>query len=129
MKNFIFLFWFSAISIVANCQEIAPVKATISGYKSRDTIRIDDFMKFSEISLNNKNYSILNFTLLYSDSGFDHEIDSYSNKITDEMKNAISALKNNEEKIRYIVFRNITVQMPPNNKLKIEDLILGLKMK
>jgi hypothetical protein len=128
MKNYLISLSLLAISIMANCQESSSIIAGIEGYKAKDTIKVGDFLKTAEISLNNKEYQILNFTFFYYDAGYDYEIISNSNKITDEMKKGISGIKNEDTKFRYIVFKNITVQTPQKNKIQIGDVIYCLKM-
>jgi hypothetical protein len=128
MKNYLISLSFLAISIMANCQESSSIIARIEGYNAKDTIKVEDFLKTAEISLNSKEYLILNFTFFYSDAGYDYEIISNSNKITDEMKKGISGIKKQDAQNRYIVFKKITVQTPQKNKIEIGNVIYCLKM-
>jgi|WetSurSiteA1Bulk_404760.scaffolds.fasta_scaffold29856_2 hypothetical protein len=127
MKNYLISLSFLATSIMVNCQDISSIKARIGDYNDKDTINVADFLKQTEISLNSKEYLILNFTFFYSYGGYDYEIFSNSNRITDEMKKGISGIKNKDAKVRYIVFRNITVQTPQKNKVGIGNLTYCLK--
>ena len=70
-------------------QNIDNAQAMIDGYKSKDTIKTADFLKLSEITLNNKDYWIVSFTMLYTFGAYDIEPGSASNKITDVMKGAL----------------------------------------
>lgn len=128
MKKLIFSLLFIAVSLIAICQDNANLSANIAGYKANDTIRIVDCIKLSEISLNNKGYSIVSFTLLFSDNGYDFEFVSNSNKFTEEMKNALSKLKLKNDVPKYMVIKDINVQSSQNKKVKIENLFYKLKM-
>lgn len=66
--------------------------------------------------------------MLFSNNGYDFEFVSNTNIITDEMKNALSKIKNKDSKIKYIVIKNITVQTTQNQKTKIDDLVYKLKL-
>ena len=79
-------------SLLANCQDSSKLMATIAGYKPNDTIRLAECPKLTEITLNNKDFSVLSFTLFFSNKGYDYEIVGKSSKITDEMKNALSKI-------------------------------------
>ena len=128
MKKLVFSLLFITVSLIAICQDNANLNANIAGYKANDTIRIADCFKLSEISLNNKGYSIVSFTLLFSDNGYDFEYVSNSNKFTEEMKNALSKLKLKADVTKYMVIKDINVQSSQNKKEKIENLFYKLKM-
>ena len=128
MKKLVFSLTFIAISLIANCQDKANIQAVIAGYKSNDTIQMADFLKLSEISLNNKDYWIVGFTMLFKDGMYDIELGSDSNKITVAMKSAFRNLKERSDKIKYIVFKDITVQKTQTKKIKIDDLVCKLKL-
>jgi hypothetical protein len=128
MKKLVFYLTFIAISLIANCQDKANIQAVIAGYKSNDTIKMADFLKLSEISLNNKDYWIAGFTMLFKDGEYDIELGSNSNKITDAMKSAFRNLKERSDKIKYIVFKDINVQKTQTKKIKIDDLVCKLKL-
>jgi hypothetical protein len=128
MKKLVFSLTFIAISLIANCQDKANIHAMIAGYKSSDTIKMADFLKLSGISLNDKDYYVVSFTMLFQDGAYDIELGSNSNKITDAMKSALSNIKGRANKIKFIVFRDINVQKAQTNKIKIDDLVCKLKL-
>jgi hypothetical protein len=127
MKKLFLSLAFIAVTLIANSQNNVTVQAMIPGYKTNDTIKIADFLKLTEISLSNKEYSIVRFTLAFSDGVSDYEEVSNSNKITDKMKSALSKLMLHNTKPRYIVIKDISVQSSPNKTLKIENLVYILK--
>jgi hypothetical protein len=127
MKSYLIFLSFLATSLMVNYRDISDIKARIGDYNDKDTINVADFLEQTEISLSSKEYLILNFTFFYSDRGYDYEIFSNSNKITDEMKKGISGIKNKDAKIRYIAFKKITVQTPQKNKIVIGNLAYCLK--
>jgi hypothetical protein len=128
MKKLLLFLTFISCSLFANSQDNARIQVLIGGHNSNDTIKIADFLKFTDVSLNNKDYSIVNFTLLFTDNGYDFLYVSNSDKITNEMKNALSKIKNKDSKIKYIVIKNITAQTSQNKKTKIEDAVFKLKL-
>jgi hypothetical protein len=128
MKKLVFSLFFIAVTLIAICQDNANIKALIAGYKPNDTIRISDCSKLSEISLNNKGYSVVSFTLLFTDNGYDFEYVSSSNKFTNEMKSALSKLILKDNGIKNMIIKDINVQSSQNKKVKIENLIYKLKM-
>lgn len=128
MKNLLFSLTLTVFSLVANCQNSDNVEAMIDGYKSKDTIKIADFLKLSELSLNNKDYWIVSFTMLYTDGTYDIELGSSSNKITDAMKRALLNLKDRDTKIHSLIFKDINVQKAQTKKIEISNLICRLKI-
>jgi hypothetical protein len=110
MKNYLISLSFLATIIMVNCRDTSGIKARTGVYNDKVTIKVADFLEQTEISLNSKEYLILNVTFFYSDRGYDYEIFGNSSKITDEMKRGISGIKNKDAKIRSIVFKNNTVQ-------------------
>lgn len=98
------------------------------GHQSNDTITIGDIYKFSEILLDNKEYSIVSFTIFFSDSGYDYENKSNSNRITDEIKNALLNIKEKNAKFKLIVFKDIYIQKSQGKIVKIGESIYKLKL-
>jgi hypothetical protein len=112
-----------AVSLIANSQNNVNIRAMIAGYKTNDTIKIADFLKLTEITLNNKEYSIVKFTLFFSDGLSDYEEVSNSNKITDKMKSGLSKVQMHDSKPRHIVIKDISAQSSQNKSLKLENLV------
>lgn len=128
MKKLLFSLIVIAITVIAQAQNTKKVMALIPGYKTSDTIKMSDFIKISELSLDNKEYSISSFVLLYSNDGYDYEQMSKSNQFTENMKSSISKLNEKNNKIRYIILKDIFVRKPNEKEIKIDDLIVKLKM-
>jgi hypothetical protein len=128
MKKLLLFLTFTAITLFANSQDNAKILAMIGGHKSNDTIQIADFLKYTDITTSNKEYPIVSFVMLFSDKSGDYEMMSQSNKITDQMKDALSKMKSKDSKIKIIVFKDITVQSSQNKRTKIDDLVYKLKL-
>jgi len=128
MKKLLFSLIVIAITVIAQAQNTKKVMALIPGYKTSDTIKMSDFIKISELSLDNKEYSISSFVLLYSNDGYDYEQMSKSNQFTENMKSSISKLNEKNNKMRYIILKDIFVRKPNEKEIKIDDLIVKLKM-
>jgi beta-lactamase regulating signal transducer with metallopeptidase domain len=105
------------------------VQAVITGYKMNDTIKMADFLKLSEISLNNREYSVLSFQLAFEDNGIDFIAHSNSNKITEEQKNIFLKRKDKTKDIIRIYIERIKVQQSQGNIIDIPPLIYSLKIK
>lgn len=129
MRKIVLFFIIIAGSVIANCQDNNNLKATIAGYKPNDTIRIADCLKLSEITLNNKDYKVLSYTLFYSDNGYDYEIVAKSPKITDEMKNALSKISLKANQTKFFAIKDIKVLSAKKEQIKIDKVLYGLKMK
>jgi hypothetical protein len=127
MKKLFLSLAFIAVSLIASSQSNVNLRAMITGYKTNDTIKIADFLKLTEITLNNKEYSIVKFTLLFSDGLSDYEEVSNSNKITDKMKSGLSKVQMHDSKPRHIVIKDISVQSSQNKSLKLENLVYIIK--
>lgn len=128
MKKIVLLLALCSIFFIANCQDKENIQAQIFGHKPNDTISIDDFLNIGELSLNNNDYVIESFGLDFIDSGFFREFSSSSNKLTDEMKNAISNLKKRNMKTTKIFFEKIRVKSPQGKILTIGGLLHVLKI-
>jgi hypothetical protein len=129
MKKLLFSLAFVATAFIANCQNNVNVGAMIPGYKSNDTIEIADFLKLTEISLTNKEYSILHFTLAFSYGLADYEESSSSNKITDKMRGILTKINLQSDKPLNITVKDISVKSIQNENVKIGNLTYVLKMK
>jgi hypothetical protein len=125
----IFLVLALALSSFASMsQNGAVVKAYIEGCKISDTLKIDDLIRIGEISVDNKEFSIVSFTLTFLDRGFLQEYKATSNKLTDEMKTALVGLKSKNMKSVKLLFENIIVRTPQNTKSNIGILIYKVKI-
>ena len=129
MKKLFLSFTLIAISFIANCQNVDKVQAMITGHKMNDTIKVSDFLKLSEISLNNKEYRIVSFRLSFVENGLYMSRDSKSNKISDEQKNAVSNIKDKDHDIIKLFFENIVVQKSQGKEINVTPLIYNLKTK
>ena len=127
MKKYLLSLVFIAATLFANSQSNVYVRAMIPGYKTNDTIKIADFLKLNEISVNNKEFSIVRFTLAFSDGLSDYEEVSNSNKITDKMKSALSKVQLHDSKPRHIVIKDISIKSSQNKSLKLENLVYIIK--
>lgn len=127
MKKIFVSLAFIAVSLIASSQSNVNLQAMIPGYKNNDTIKIADFLKMSEITLNNKEYSIVKFTLFFTDGVSDYEEVSNSNKITDKMKSGLSRVQTHDSKPRHIVIKDISVQSSQNKNLKLDNLVYIIK--
>jgi len=128
MKKIILILSIVSTSFATAGQNKDTVQAYIEGYKITDTIRIEDLLRIGGISLNNNQFSIESFSLIFMDRGFLQEFKTTSNKLTDEMKNALTNLKNKNIKSVKILFENIIVRTPQNTKSNIGMLIYKLKL-
>lgn len=127
MKRLMISMLIAVIPVIAFCQNDAGIKATIAGYNQHDTIKIADCAKLSSIALSNKDYSVVSFTLLFSDNGYDYEYVSKSDQFTREMKDALTKLKRGKV-VKYLVIKDIKIQSKQNNIMKIDNLMYKLKM-
>jgi hypothetical protein len=129
MKNLVTSILFMTISFIAICQNNDNIKALITGYKENDTIKLDDFLKIKEISLNKNNYTVISFVLVYTDNKYDFMMKGNSNNLNDEMKKRLLNFKNMNRKFLKITLKAITVQTPQNEQIKISPLKYILKIK
>lgn len=129
MKRLILILVLCTISFIANCQDKANIQVQIRGYMPFDTIMIDDFLNIGELSINNNDYVIEGFGLDFMDSGFFKEFRSNSNKLTDEMKSAITDLKKRNMKFTKMFFEDIKVKSPQGKTMIIGGLLNILRIK
>lgn len=129
MKKILFSFTFIVISLIANCQNTKNIQAAIASYKYRDTIKIADFLRLSEVSLNKKEYSIVSFTLSFKDNSYVVSFESNSNKITDEMKNGLKNRKDKDAEYINLIVERIIAQTSQSKNIRIAALVYKLKMK
>ena len=127
MKRHLLSLVFIALSLLANSQSNVNVHALIQGYNNNDTIKTADFLKLTEISVNNKEYRIIGFTLLFTDGSSDYEEVSNSNKITDQMKKILSKVRLHDTKPRHIIVKDISVRSSEGKSLKLDNLVYVLK--
>ena len=128
-KLLISLVFVTICNLIANCQNSNNIQAMIAEYKENDTLTIDDFLTLKEMDLNDSDYKITSFALILVDSGFVKEIKSNSNLITDQMKDALLNFNDKSKEVTKIYFKNITIQSPQNQELKIKSLVYILKLK
>ncbi|NOU17512.1 MAG: hypothetical protein HOO91_08135 [Bacteroidales bacterium] len=129
MKKLIISLALLAITSTAICQTKQNIQACIKGYNLTDTIQIDDLIRIGELSLNTKEYSIVGFGLVFMGGVFLTEFKSNSNKLTDEMRSALTGLKGKNMRVIKICFENITIVTPSDNRRNIGALIYRLKIK
>ena len=129
MKKLVILLSIISFTIIAIGQNKGTAHAYLEGYKTNDTIRIDDLIRVGEISIDNNSFSVVNFKLVFIDGGFLAEYKSSSNKFTEEMKNALLKLKTRNTKSVKILFEDIIVLTPENTKSNIGILLFKVKIK
>ncbi len=104
------------------------IEVFLNGHKGGDTIAIENFLSIQNLSVSNKNYMVVGFQLNIMDRGFLKEFRSSSDKITQEMMNAIETLKNKNMKTTKIFFENIKVKTPEGNVKDIGGLLYIIKI-
>ncbi len=104
------------------------IEVFLNGHKGNDTIAIDDLLRIQNLSVSNNDYMVVGFQLNIMDRGFLKEFRSSSDKITQEMINAVEALKNKNIKTSKIFFENIKVKMPEGNVKDIGGLLYIIKI-
>jgi hypothetical protein len=130
MKKLLFSLVLMATFFIANCQVKDNVQAQIAGYKYNDTIKIDDFLRIGEISLNSKDYSIESFILSFTYGGFKMEYKSNSKRLTEEMKKELMIYRGKKDiQVLLISLFDISVTKPNTKPIKIGDLIFRVKMR
>jgi hypothetical protein len=130
MKKLLFFFVFMVASIIGNCQVKDNIQAQIAGYKYNDTIKVDDFLRIGELSLNSKEYSIESFSLSFTYGGFNMEYKSNSKGLTEEMKKELMIFSGKKDlQVLTINLFDISITKPKTKPIKIGDLIYRLKMK
>lgn len=126
MKKLILLAIASCIVSITAGQ--TNIEVFLNGHKGNDTIAIDNFLSIQNLSVSNKDYTVAGFQLNIMDRGFLREFRSSSDKITQEMMNAIEALKNKNMKTTKIFFENIKVKTPEGNVKDIGGLLYIIKI-
>lgn len=126
MKN-IFLMTI-AICIVSITAGQTNIEAFLYGYKGNDTITIDNFLCIQNLSVNNGDYTIVGFQLNIMDRGFLKEFKSDSDKITQEMKDAVENLKNKNMKVTKIFLESIKAKTPEGKIKTIGGLLYIIKI-
>ncbi len=101
-----------ASCIVSTTSGQTNIEVFLNGHKGGDTIAIDNFLSIQNLSVSNNDYTVAGFQLNIMDRGFLKEFRSSSDKITQEMMNAIEALRNKNMKTTKIFFENIKVKTP-----------------
>ncbi len=129
MRTLILLIAFVAISSIAKCQDNITVQSEIRGYMPNDTIGIDEFLKIGELSIDKAGYDIVSYGLDFMDSGFLQEYKSNSNKLTEEMRSAITNLKKKNMKVTKIFFEDIKIKSPKGIIISGGGLLYVLKIK
>lgn len=100
----------------------------LNGHKGGDTIAIENFLSIQNLSVSNNDYTVAGFQLNIMDRGFLKEFRSSSDKITQEMMNAIEALKNKNMKTAKIFFENIKVKTREGNVKDVGGLLYIIKI-
>ena len=100
------------------------VKVSIKGYNANDTIKLDDFLRLSELSLNNKNYSIASYRFSYTKHGLTSEVYAKSNEFSDTI--IFNLMKEKEDRKYYSVLQihidNIKLKSKDGSKKVAEPL-------
>jgi|GEM_PF-5550107 len=117
-----------ASCIVSTTSGQTNIEVFLDGHKGGDTIAIENFLSIQNLSVSNKDYTVAGFQLNIMDRGFLREFRSSSDKITQEMMNAIEALKNKNMKTTKIFFENIKVKTPEGNVKDIGGLLYIIKI-
>lgn len=104
------------------------IEVFLNGHKGSDTIAIDNFLSIQNLSVSNNDYTVAGFQLNIMDRGFLKEFRSSSDKITQEMVNAIEALKNKNMKTAKIFFENIKVKTREGNVKDVGGLLYIIKI-
>ncbi|MBN1416594.1 MAG: hypothetical protein JW973_15940 [Bacteroidales bacterium] len=129
MKKISVLLVFLTISIFTHCQEKDKIQAFIAGYKSNDTILYDNLIKIPEIELNNKDYSIVGFTITLTYEGYVHVYESNSCKITEEMRTSLAGIRKKNVEIISLNLQDIKVRTPKDKEINVVNLAYKIKMK
>jgi hypothetical protein len=101
----------------------------LTGYKMNDTIKIADFLKLSEVTTDDKEYSITSFNMTFYDGSSLVSSDSNSNKITDEMKNGLSNRKGKDSKFFILYIQRITAIKSQNEIVRVPALAYHIQNK
>ncbi|MGE0076922.1 MAG: hypothetical protein AB7S48_03590 [Bacteroidales bacterium] len=104
------------------------IQAFLDNYKASDTIAINDFLNIQSLSISNSDYTIAGYQLNIMDRGFLKEFKSDSDKITDEMRDAIENLKGKNIKTTKIFFEDIKVKTPVGKIKNIGGLLHIIKI-
>ncbi|NVO03366.1 MAG: hypothetical protein HXX09_11765 [Bacteroidetes bacterium] len=122
MKRVIVIFVILMATYGAKCQEQLSrginneaVAVRIDGYKTNDTIKLDDFLRLSELSLNNKEYSIASYKFSYTKHGVTKEVVAKSNELTDTIMYNLREEKNDKK------YYSVLLVHIDNIKLKSKD--------
>jgi hypothetical protein len=129
MNKLFLLLSILSVSLIAFGQNKDSVQAYIEGYKTIDTIQIDNLLRIGEISIDNNDLLIESFSLVFMDYGFLKEFKATSNKLTEEMRSALISLKARNTKSIKILFEDIVVRTPQNKRSNIGILLYRLKIK
>lgn len=127
MKKILSILVFASFSIIAFCQSKGIIQPQLEGYQQNDLVKYDDFIKNGKLTVNNKEYNVVGFTLMVW-AGVVQEYKSDSCTITDEMKKILTELKSKGFKTSKIYFHDIKIK---NSKGKIKttgDLFYKLKL-
>jgi len=117
-----------ASCIVSTTTGQTNIEVFLNGHKGNDTIAINDFLSIQNLSVSNKDYTVVCFQLNIMDRGFLKEFRSSSDKITQEMMNAIETLKNKNMKTTKIFFENIKIKTPEGKIKTIGGLLHIIKI-
>jgi hypothetical protein len=104
------------------------VYASLEGFKKNAIISRTDFMKVSEISLSDKEYTIVSFSVTVLVNGMDLTQNGKSNKITEDMKKAILDLRDDESEYATLIIKKIIAKSNQGKTIKIRNLVFKLKL-
>jgi hypothetical protein len=136
MKKICLLFLIIFTSNIVKSQESLSrgmssdnVQVSIDGYKVNDTIKLDDFLRLSELSLNNKDYSISSYRFSYTKHGLTSEIFAKSNQFSDTI--IYNLMKEKDDKKYYSILQvhidNIKLKSKDGSKKVAESLTFFIK--
>jgi len=122
MKKLLLTLMVLTITIFANGQDKNKVQAMIPGYEPNvDTIELADFLKISDLVLNDNGYSILGFDFTFTHDGYETTLRCHSSKLTENIKDSIIKLKEKDIKIIKIYFEHIVVKSKDDGK----NIVIG----
>jgi len=129
MKKILLALTVLTITIFANGQDKNKVQAMLPGYKPNvDTIELADFLKISDLVLNDNKYSILGFDFTFTHDGYETTLHCHSSKLTDNIKDSIIKSKEKNIKIIKIYFENIVVKSKDDLNIKISPIFYNIKI-
>jgi hypothetical protein len=129
MKKVYLFCAFLTFTALLNCQVLENVHAYIKGYKLNDTISMADFMKLTELSVNNSDYTISGFRFNFDNGGWNISEQSTSGKISDVMKKQFTNRPDKNASFVSVYFEKITARSSKNEVINLDPLIFRIRVK